>query len=111
MTTTSTNRSDFRYVVSGVDGAGAPWEIAYCATPVDALAVLDSLAPSRGVHYMAWDEQDPEAGYFYDLDAELVERWLAERHAEEVRRILFKRYGFAPGPEAVAAVAAEIPKR
>lgn len=87
-TTRTTSRNEFRYVVSGVDGAGVPWEIAYCATPVDALAALDSLdrnpRPTRGVHYMAWDEQDPEAGYFYDLDSEQVERWLAERDDEEI---------------------------
>lgn len=69
-------KREFRYIVGGVDLAGVPWDVAYCKTPIDALRILNARTNGRTIHFFAYDGDDPEAGYFADLDDEIVTRYL-----------------------------------
>lgn len=69
------SKKTFRFVVIGADRCG-DWEVAYCETPMAALAVVHTMPDSRSEAYMAYDRENAEDGYFTDIEDSISVRWI-----------------------------------
>lgn len=80
---TTTSREQYRFVITAVDCAGVPWDVAYTRDPIAGLDIADSYGKAHpGVITWLCDEFAIDvdcSGTIDDTDDPIIERWLHEQ--------------------------------